>query len=81
MPHVDNLLNLFGYCCRVHDCTVFHIFQTSVSNQHSTGVILDHGIHALRITHSLFLVTVTWSCVKVTVHPLSHNCHTDMSEL
>jgi hypothetical protein len=49
MQHADNLLNLFGYCCRVHDCTVSHVFQTFVSNQLSTGVILDLGIRALHI--------------------------------
>jgi hypothetical protein len=49
MQHVDNLLNLFGYCCRVHDCTIFHVFPTFISNQLSTGVILDLGIRALRI--------------------------------
>jgi hypothetical protein len=73
MRHVGNLLIIFGYCCRVHDCTVFHFFQFLFQ--------INSPSRDPRITHFLFLVTVIWSCVKVTVHPLSHNCPTDMSEL
>jgi hypothetical protein len=49
MQHADSLLNIFGYYFHVHDFTVFHVFQTFVSNQLSTSVIWDLGIRALHI--------------------------------
>jgi hypothetical protein len=79
MLHVDSLLTLSDYLCHAHDYMLIALpfFSFLRLTRHNP----ECGSRDPSITHFPFFVTDTASFLNVTLHPLSHNFPTEMSEL
>jgi hypothetical protein len=78
MLHADILLTLYEYLCHVYDymMIVFPVLHFLRLTLHKP----ERGSRDPNITHFPSFVTYIASFLNMMLHPLSHNCPTEMRE-